>query len=85
MSSSARQERSQTVDGHEDASFRALEARLLGGAAQRIHVDVERAKRLGLIDNEGRRSATELPEEMIGRLNESFVQCFAFGLLLLAR
>ncbi len=64
MSSLARQEQLQAVDGLDDGSFRALEARLLVGAAQRIHADVERAKRLGLIDEEGRRIAADFPEEM---------------------
>jgi hypothetical protein len=60
----ARQERYERLDEHEDGSFRALEARLLDGAAQRIHADVVEAKRLGLIDEEGHRIALELPAEM---------------------
>jgi hypothetical protein len=64
MSSVARQEQCETVDERGDGSFRALEARLLAGAVQRIHADMVEAKRLGLIDEEGRRIESEWPVEM---------------------
>ena len=39
-------------------------ARVLGGAAERIHADVIELRRRGLIDAEGRRISTELPDDM---------------------
>jgi hypothetical protein len=44
--------------------FRALQARLLAGAAERIHASVERAQQLGLIDEHGNLLFTDLPEDM---------------------
>lgn len=48
----------------EPDSFPSLQARLLAGAAERIHADVEEAKRRGLIDGTGRRVSSELPKDM---------------------
>jgi hypothetical protein len=44
--------------------FRALQKRLLAGAAERIHADVQRAQELGLIDEQGNLRFTDLPEDM---------------------
>jgi hypothetical protein len=44
--------------------FRALQARLLAGAAERIHAEVKRAQQLGLIDEDGNLLFTDLPEDM---------------------
>jgi hypothetical protein len=58
-----------TISGVEPVSeeledFRALQARLLAGAAERIHASVERAQQLGLIDEHGNLLFTDLPEDM---------------------
>jgi hypothetical protein len=44
--------------------FRALQARLLAGGAERIHASVARAQQLGLIDEHGNLLFTDLPEDM---------------------
>jgi len=44
--------------------FRALQARLLAGAAERIHADIERAIELGMIDEQGSRLWKEWPPDM---------------------
>lgn len=44
--------------------FRALQKRLLAGAAERIHAHVQRAQELGLIDDRGNLLFTDLPEDM---------------------
>ena len=64
MNPAPRQEPRPAVNVEEDDSFESLQARLLSGAAQRIHADVEEAKRRGLSDGQGRRIAGDLPEEM---------------------
>ena len=51
-----------TVNGRQ--TFDALHARLLVGAAERIHADVAELQRLGIIDAEGRRISNELPADM---------------------
>jgi len=53
---------SPTVDDLEQV--RATEARVLAGAAERIHAEVERAKKLGIIDEQGRLLSKELPDDM---------------------
>jgi hypothetical protein len=44
--------------------FRALQARLLAGAAERIYADMERARELGIIDEHGNLISEEWPAEM---------------------
>lgn len=58
-----------TISGAEPVSeerenFRALQSRLLAGAAERIHADMEHARQLGLIDEHGNRISKEWPAEM---------------------
>jgi len=58
-----------TISGAEPVSkeledFRALQARLLEGAAERIQADMERARQLGLIDKDGNRISKEWPPDM---------------------
>jgi len=60
------------VDRQHDDSFESLQARLLLGAEQRIHSDVEQAMRMGLIDGQGRRTSTELPDEMMPGAERDF-------------
>jgi hypothetical protein len=44
--------------------FRALQKRLLAGAAERIHADVQRLMELGVIDEKGNRLSREWPADM---------------------
>jgi len=44
--------------------FRALQKRLLAGAAERIHADVQRLMELGVIDEQGNRLSKEWPADM---------------------
>jgi len=44
--------------------FRALQARLLAGAAERIHADIERAIELGMMDEQGSSLWKEWPPDM---------------------
>ena len=44
--------------------FRALQKRLLAGAAERIHADIQRAIELGVIDEHGNRLSKEWPPDM---------------------
>jgi hypothetical protein len=53
-------------------TFRALETRLLAGAAERIHADVQEAQHKGLIDAEGRRIPRNLPEDMLSGAKRDF-------------
>jgi hypothetical protein len=53
-------------------TFHALEARLMKGAAERIHADVQEAQRRGLIDASGKRTSHELPEDMLPRAKRDF-------------
>lgn len=46
------------------AQVRKVEARVLAGAYERIHADMERARRLGLIDEHGNRISKEWPADM---------------------
>jgi hypothetical protein len=46
------------------AHMREVEARVLAGAYERIHADLERARQLGVIDKHGNRISKEWPLEM---------------------
>jgi hypothetical protein len=46
------------------AHVREVEARVLAGAYERIHADMERARQLGLIDEHGNRISKEWPVDM---------------------
>lgn len=58
-----------TISGAEQVSkdledFRSLQARLLAGAAERIQADLQRARELGIIDEDGNRISKEWPPDM---------------------
>ncbi len=46
------------------AHVQEVEARVLAGAYERIHADMERARQLGFIDEHGNRISKEWPVEM---------------------
>lgn len=46
------------------AHMREVEARVLAGAYERIHAEMERARQLGIIDEHGNRISKGLPPEM---------------------
>jgi hypothetical protein len=69
---SARKLKGAPTSGADVDKFRALEARLLKGAAERIHADVQEAQRKGLIDAEGRRIPRKLPADMLPGAKRDF-------------
>jgi hypothetical protein len=69
---SARKLKSAPASRADVDTFRALETRLLKGAAERIHADVQEALRRGLIDAKGRRIPRKLPEDMLSGAKRDF-------------
>ena len=69
---SARKLKTALTSGTELDSFRELQARLLKGASERIHADIEEAQRRGLIDATGKRTSRDLPEDMLPSAKRDF-------------